>query len=820
MTVSTEVDHNEYSGNGVTTSFPYTFRIFKKGDLVVQTVDLSENIRALTLGTDYTVTGAGKYNGGNVVLTSPLANGWRISLSRELPVTQETDLRNQGKFFADVHEDAFDKLTMLIQQCFGGLRLALRRPSFIANFYDSMGYYIRNLRDPSRPQDAATKNYVDGVANTNLSHTLRTPEEIPPLPGVEQRKNKIVGMDNNGNPVMLLPESGSAADVLIELAKPTGAARIGTSFGDTVQDQLSYTGGKVPSTANTQASVKGAVDRLTERVIYAELYGVVADGVTDNTDALSALSIAVSAMTDPYVKVVFPQGVIKFGRQRKATAPEVGFSYQPTYEQTGFRGWFCVDGRLGKTVIEGSGTTFKLNDGMKTGAFDPVTGLPAPDQISGTPNPNYKAYAGHGLSILRNEDVEVIGLKLDGNARGGILGGKWGDDGWQCDSFGIWCAENIRAKIKKAASTDWALDSLYLAQASTWTPSVRGIQRSVQVTDCEFSNSRRQGISIAGGQHIDINRTVIRNIGRYADGAASFYSAPEACIDIETEASTVQDVIIRNSQLLYGRYTYLAAVLDSNAKRCIIDNCLLRNNSEYTSILSKMPGLIISNSTLEGGGIDFQDGIPSSEQYPMLLNCVVKNHINGAPVANSRIVGKVAVVNNTLFNYLLNPGWIAPLAIARPTAVGNHSFQGNGFTLFGSSTGVPVNAGGRIDVLALSDYRDIDLIMTDGSTGTTNFQVTTSGITVNAKGITSDSNKFKDSVGNTVQLINGRYTLPLAQILNMQRMLPDFDGLQLGDDTHRFGDIFSKGSIFLISPNGTKYRISVNNSGALQVNPQ
>lgn len=29
MTVSTEVDHNEYTGNGVTTSFPYTFRIFK-----------------------------------------------------------------------------------------------------------------------------------------------------------------------------------------------------------------------------------------------------------------------------------------------------------------------------------------------------------------------------------------------------------------------------------------------------------------------------------------------------------------------------------------------------------------------------------------------------------------------------------------------------------------------------------------------------------------------------------------------------------------------------------------------------------------------
>lgn len=227
MTVSTEVDHNEYTGNGVTTTFPYTFRIFQKSDLVVQVVDLNENITELILDTDYIVTGAGGYNGGNVILSKALVNGYQISISRELPVTQDTDLRNQGKFFAEVHEDAFDKLTMLIQQAISWLRLSLRKPSFVANYYDALDNYIRNLRDPSQPKDAATKNYVDSVANSNLNHTLRTPEAIPSLPGIDQRKNKIVAMDNSGNPIMVLPESGSAADVLIELAKPTGASLIG-----------------------------------------------------------------------------------------------------------------------------------------------------------------------------------------------------------------------------------------------------------------------------------------------------------------------------------------------------------------------------------------------------------------------------------------------------------------------------------------------------------------------------------------------------------------------------------------------------------------
>ncbi|MEX9782733.1 hypothetical protein [Providencia manganoxydans] len=232
MTVSTEISSNEYTGNGVTTDFDYKFRIFKANQLSVITSDADgDNVVTLRLGTDYTVTGANKSAGGKVILTKPLANGHKVSIARDIPITQETSFRNQSKFFAETHEDAFDYLTMILQRIWGSLgSLYLKRPSILANWFDAKGYRIANLGKPKRDSDAVDlgtlKDEISGVNSTILKREkrlLRVDDmDISVLPKAGDRAGNVLTFDQGGRPIVVAPASGSAVDVINKIEENNG----------------------------------------------------------------------------------------------------------------------------------------------------------------------------------------------------------------------------------------------------------------------------------------------------------------------------------------------------------------------------------------------------------------------------------------------------------------------------------------------------------------------------------------------------------------------------------------------------------------------
>jgi hypothetical protein len=118
MTISSTTVKNSYSGNGSTTAFAYTFKIFANTDLqvIIRSSTGTETVKTLT--THYTVSGVGDASGGNVTFTSgnTPASGETVVIRRAVPQTQAIDYIANDPFPAESHEEGLDRATMTTQQ--------------------------------------------------------------------------------------------------------------------------------------------------------------------------------------------------------------------------------------------------------------------------------------------------------------------------------------------------------------------------------------------------------------------------------------------------------------------------------------------------------------------------------------------------------------------------------------------------------------------------------------------------------------------------------------------------------------------------------
>lgn len=116
MTVSSEIKRSDYVGNGSTVNFPTAFRFLQNEDIkVILTSDLGvEEVQAES--SHYTLAGAGLDAGGTVTFLTAPPSQYTITIKRDIALTQGTDYVENDSFPAESHENALDKLTMLVQQ--------------------------------------------------------------------------------------------------------------------------------------------------------------------------------------------------------------------------------------------------------------------------------------------------------------------------------------------------------------------------------------------------------------------------------------------------------------------------------------------------------------------------------------------------------------------------------------------------------------------------------------------------------------------------------------------------------------------------------
>ena len=113
MTVSARHTKNIYIGDGTTRNWPYTFSLNHEDHIRI--VLESPDGKITQICSEYQVDlleGYVRYP----IENEPLARGWKIALLRKTPLVQEMDLVNNGGFFPETIESAFDRGVLVEQE--------------------------------------------------------------------------------------------------------------------------------------------------------------------------------------------------------------------------------------------------------------------------------------------------------------------------------------------------------------------------------------------------------------------------------------------------------------------------------------------------------------------------------------------------------------------------------------------------------------------------------------------------------------------------------------------------------------------------------
>lgn len=227
MTISTSVRKaGPYTGNGVTVTFPFAFKVFATTDVLVTESIIATGVETVkALATDYTVSLNADQNaqpGGNIVANVAPAATVSWTFSSQVAETQGVDIANLGGFYPSVLNAAFDKLTILVQQ----LREVIGRALVFA------------------------------VSDTGSGQ----------LPGTAARANKFLAFGPTGLPIAA---TGTGTDTALR-------TDLGASSGSAIVGWIQ---------SGTGAVVESVQTKLRRLYVAPEEFGAVGNGVDDDADA-------------------------------------------------------------------------------------------------------------------------------------------------------------------------------------------------------------------------------------------------------------------------------------------------------------------------------------------------------------------------------------------------------------------------------------------------------------------------------------------------------------------------------------------------------
>lgn len=217
MTISSETSKSgPYLGNGSTKIFDYQFKIVDETHLTVIKRDTSGVESTLILNTDYTVADVGQASGGQITLDVAPAVGETITILRNVPFTQETDLENQGAYYAETVEAAFDLMVMRDQQMREELSRAVKLPADEdASGLDELIADLRRVADSADEIDMVAGSVANiATVATNITNVNALGPVASAVADVASIKDEVEAVANN---LQVIDDIGDLADEIAAL---------------------------------------------------------------------------------------------------------------------------------------------------------------------------------------------------------------------------------------------------------------------------------------------------------------------------------------------------------------------------------------------------------------------------------------------------------------------------------------------------------------------------------------------------------------------------------------------------------------------------
>jgi len=179
MTVASEVNKAIFLGSGSAGPFTFGFKFFVNTEISVTKTGTDDVETILGEGDDYVLTGAGVDTGGSVTLTVALEVGETIEVLRELDMLQETSFVNQGAFYPELHEGAFDRVVMMIQQVYNysqtlWARVADMQAAFALFLFNLNGQFIKTSVSASS-FGTDISDAITGIGASNATLVVDSP---------------------------------------------------------------------------------------------------------------------------------------------------------------------------------------------------------------------------------------------------------------------------------------------------------------------------------------------------------------------------------------------------------------------------------------------------------------------------------------------------------------------------------------------------------------------------------------------------------------------------------------------------------------------